>query len=107
MPSAIGRLAEPGPQEVKVADRLAADAVVDVGHEAGDGLVVDGDGLDVVRALVQRVDEADIAVPAQAEHVRHLLAHEIVDDHLTAVEHVPWHWLSLFIHDLAPSCLRA
>jgi len=40
---------------------------------------------------VERVEEADIAVAAQAEDVRHLLAHEIVDDHLTAVEDVAGH----------------
>ena len=68
--------------------RLAGDAVVDVGHEAGDGLVMHRDGLDVVRALVERVDELDVAVAAQAEHVGHLLADEIVDDDLAAVEHV-------------------
>src|SRR5262249_56021315 len=68
-----------------------------------DGLVMDGDGLDVVGALVQRVDEADIAVAAQAEDVGHLLAHQIVDDHLTAVEHVLGHripaWLERFSRD--------
>ncbi len=71
--------------------RLAADPVVDVGHEARDGLVVHGDRLDIVRALIERVDEADIAVAAQAEDVRHLLPHKVVDDHLTAVEHVLGH----------------
>ena len=70
---------------------FAADAVVHVGHEAGDALVVDGDGLDVVGAFIERVEEADIAVAAQAEDVRHLFAHEIVDDHLTAVEDVAGH----------------
>ena len=39
-------------------------------------------------ALVQRVEQPDIAVAAQAEDVRHLLAHEIVDDDLAAVEDV-------------------
>jgi hypothetical protein len=71
--------------------RLARDAVVAVRHEAGDGLVVHRNGLDVVRALVQRIDELDVAVPAQAERIRHLLAHQIVDDHLAAVEHVLRH----------------
>src|SRR5262249_61175273 len=45
-------------------------------------------------AFVERVEEADIAVAAQAEDVRHLFAHEIVDDHLTAVEHVFGHRLT-------------
>jgi len=68
-----------------------ADAVVHIRHEAGDGLVVNRDGLDLVGALVKRVDEADITVTAQAEDVRHLFADEIVDDHLTAIEHVLGH----------------
>ena len=71
--------------------RPAGDAVIDVGHEARDGLVMHRNGLDVVAPLVQRVDEADIAVAAQAEDVRHLFADQIVDDDLAAVEHVFWH----------------
>jgi len=50
-----------------------------------------GDGFDRVGALIECVDEADIAVPAQAEHVRHLLAHEIIDDDLAAIEHISGH----------------
>ena len=60
----IGRA---GPARSEGRGRLARDAVIDVGHEAGDALVMHRDGLDVVRALVQRVDELDIAVPAKAE----------------------------------------
>src|SRR5262249_32625369 len=74
--------------------RLAADAVVHVRHETGDALVMNGDSLDVVGAFVERVEEADIAVAAQAKDVRHLFAHELVDDHLTAVEHVLGHRLT-------------
>src|SRR5262249_37179641 len=47
---------------------------------------------------VERIDEADVTVAAQAEDVRHLLPHEVVDDHLTAVEHILGHehpWLTL------------
>ena len=72
-------------------DRLAGDPVEDVGHEARDRLVMGRDGLDVLGALVQGVDEADVAVPAQAEGVGHLLLDEIVDDHLTAVQQVACH----------------
>jgi hypothetical protein len=50
--------------------------------------VVDRDGLDVVPTLEQRIDELDVAVPAQSEDVGHLLADEVVDDDLSAVEHV-------------------
>src|SRR5205085_2321345 len=46
------------------------------------------DGLDVALAFVQRVDELDVAVAAQAEGVRHLLADQVVDDDLAAVEPV-------------------
>ncbi len=68
--------------------RPAGDAVIDVGHEARDGLVMNRNGRDVVAPLVQRVDEADIAVAAQAEDVRHLFTDQIVDDDLATVEHV-------------------
>jgi len=69
-------------------DRPAGDAVIDIGHEARHGLMVHRDGLDVGGALMQRIDEADIAMPAQAEHVGHALAHEIIDNDLPAVEDV-------------------
>ena len=72
-------------------DRLAGDAVVHVGHEAADALVVRRDGLDVALALEQRVDELDVAVAAQAERVGHLLADQVVDDDLRAIEHVVGH----------------
>jgi hypothetical protein len=38
------------------------------------------DGLDVVLALVQSVDELDIAVTAKAEDTGYLLPDQIVDD---------------------------
>ena len=68
--------------------RLAGHAVIDVGHEPGDGLVMDRDGLDLVRPPIERIDELDVAVAAQPERIGHLLADEVVDDHLGAVEHV-------------------
>ena len=52
MASAIGGLPSP-----------AGDAIVDVRHEARDRLMVHRDGLDVARALEQRVEQADVAVP--------------------------------------------
>ena len=69
-------------------DRLALHAVVRVGHEARDALVVHRDGLDVVLALVERVDELDVAVAAQAKGVGHALADQVVDDDLAAVQPV-------------------
>jgi hypothetical protein len=68
--------------------RLAGDTIIDVGHEAGDALVVDGDRGNLVGALVEGVDEADVAVPAEPEDVGHFLADEIVDDDLATVEDV-------------------
>src|SRR5581483_7842870 len=65
--------------------RLAADAVVDVGDKAGDAFVPGRDRLDLVGALVQRVDKADIAVPAQPEDIGHAFADQVIDDDLAAV----------------------
>jgi hypothetical protein len=46
--------------------------VIDVGHEAGDAFMMHRDGLNIVRTLVQSVDELDVAVTAQAENVGYL-----------------------------------
>ena len=51
------------------------------------------DGLDVGRALVQRVDELDVAVAAQTEHLRHFFLNQIVDNDLGAIEHISRHQL--------------
>src|ERR1700726_623560 len=68
--------------------RPPRDAVIDVGHEAGDALVMHRDGLELVGTLVQRVDELDIAVTAQAEHLRHFFLDQIVDDNLGPIERI-------------------
>ncbi len=68
--------------------RPPRNAVIDVGHEAGDALMVHRDGLEFVCAFVQRVDELDIAVAAQAEHLRHFLLDQIVDNDLGTVERI-------------------
>jgi hypothetical protein len=44
--------------------------------------------LELVGTLVQRVDELDIAVTAQAEHLRHLLLDQVVDDDLRPIERI-------------------
>ena len=62
--------------------------VIDIRHEAGDALVMHRDGLELVGTLVQRVDELDIAVTAQAEHLRHFFLDQIVDDNLGPVERI-------------------
>src|SRR6202012_3881599 len=41
--------------------------------------------------LAQRINKLDVAVPAQAEGVRHLLLDQIIDDDLSAVEFVARH----------------
>jgi hypothetical protein len=58
--------------------------------------MVGRDGLDLGRALVQRVDELDVAVAAQAEHLRHLLLDQIVDNDLRAIELVVSHRIRPF-----------
>ena len=58
------------------------------GAEAGDALVMHRNGLDVVRSFIQRVDELDIAVAAQAEYLRHLFLDQIIDNDLGTIEHV-------------------
>ncbi len=47
-----------------------------------------GDRLDVARALIKRVNKADVAMAAQSEGIRHLLPDQIIDDDLTAIQHV-------------------
>ena len=86
-----GQIGRTGAAGRKRRRRSARDAVIHVGHEAGDALVMHRDGLDVGRAFVKRVDELDVAVAAQAEHLRHLLLDQVVDDDLGAVEHITRH----------------
>ena len=93
-----------GPAGRKGRRRPPRDAVVHVGHEAGDALVMHRDGLDVGFTLEQRVDELDIAVPAQAEDVRHFLPDQIVDDDLGAVQHIGRHRIRLLTR--SPSLMR-
>ena len=66
--------------------RVAGHAVINVRHEAGDAFMMYRNGLDVGRALVQRVDELDVAMAAQAEHLRHFLLDQVVDNDLRPVE---------------------
>ena len=47
--------------------------------------MVHGDGTDAVLRLERRIQETDIAVPAQAEQVRHLLAHQEIHDDIGAI----------------------
>ena len=68
--------------------RPPRNAVVDIGHEAGDALVMHRDGLELVGALIQRVDELDVAVAAEAEHLRHFFLDQIIDDDLGPIERI-------------------
>ncbi len=68
--------------------RPPRDAVIDVRHEAGDAFMMHRDGLEFVGTLIQRVDELDIAVAAQAEHLRHFFLDQIIDDDLGTVERI-------------------
>ena len=54
-------------------DRLVLHAEVAVGHVRGGLLVARRDELDLVAHLVQRIEQADVAVAADAEHVGDLL----------------------------------
>ena len=75
-----------GAARSKSRGRLAGHAIIHVGHKARDALVAHRDGLDVVLALVQSVDELDIAVTTKAEDTEYLLPDQIVDDDLSSVE---------------------
>ena len=68
--------------------RPPGDAVIDVRHEAGDALVMHRNGFQLVGPLIQRVDELDIAVTAQPEHLRHFFLDQIVDDDLGTIERI-------------------
>jgi hypothetical protein len=70
-------------------DRAVGHAEERVGHVAGRLLVTRRDRPDGVGAIVERVEQPDVAVPAQAEDVWHLLAHQVLDDDLAAVAHGP------------------
>jgi hypothetical protein len=52
---------------------------------AGRLLVARGDGLDRVGPVVERVEQPHVAVAAEPEHVRDLLARQVLDDDLAAV----------------------
>jgi len=45
---------------------------------------MDADHLDAIRALSERVHQADDPVAAQAEDVRHVLPHEILGDQIAS-----------------------
>src|SRR5262249_54148631 len=73
---------------------LVTHAEIGVRHMGGDLLVAWGDEFDAVAHVVERVEQPDVAVPAQAEHVGHLLPDQELGDQLSAFH--AWHgWNSL------------
>ena len=53
------------------------DAEISVGHVRGDLLVTRRDKLDAVTRLIERIEHADIAVTANAEHVRNTVGDQV------------------------------
>ena len=74
-----------GPDRGERGQRLVADPVVGVGDEAGRRLVVHRQGGDLFAPVVQRVEQAEITVPAQPHHIGHPLPDEVVGDDLRAL----------------------
>ena len=60
------------------------DAEVAVGHVAGGLLVARGDELHLVAHFVQRIEQADVAMAADAEDVGNLFLDEELGDQLAA-----------------------
>jgi hypothetical protein len=60
------------------------DLVIRIGHVTGGLLVMRRDRLDAVGRRGGRIEEADIAVAAHAEEVRHLLLDQVLDHDLGA-----------------------
>jgi hypothetical protein len=89
----MARNAEEGDREVRRAgphgrerrERLVPDPVVGIGDEAGRRLVVHRQGADLAGPVVEGVEQPEVPVPAQAHHVRHPLADEVLGDDLRAL----------------------
>ena len=65
--------------------RLVAHAEVGVRHVRCDLLVARRDQLDAVAGVVERVEHADVAVPADAEHVGDLVLDQVFGDQLSTL----------------------
>ena len=76
-------------------DRLVAHAEIGIRHVRGDLLVARRDELDPVARAVERIEHADIAVPADAEHVRDLVPHQMLRDQVGTLH--PWHFAKSFV----------
>jgi hypothetical protein len=68
-----------GPARRERGDWLAAHAIKGVRHETGSLFVVRRNGLDSILPVKRRVHQADIAVAAQAEKIRHTPLNQMVD----------------------------
>jgi hypothetical protein len=83
--SDITMFAEPGPVDVSVATVLHAE--VRIGHVSRALLVTRGDQLQFVAHVVQGIENPDIAMTTDAEHVRHVFLDQRLGDQLTALHH--------------------
>jgi hypothetical protein len=72
-------------------DRLMTDTEIGVRHVGRDLLVARRDQLDLVAGAIERVEHADIAVAANAEHVGNLVPDQMLGDQVGALH--PWHGL--------------
>ena len=65
--------------------RLVLDAKVGVGHVAGALLVARRDQLDLVTHVIERIEDADVAVTADAEDIGHLFLDQVMGDEFAAL----------------------
>ena len=65
--------------------RLVADAEIGIRHMRGDLLVARRDELDPVARAVEGIEQPDIAVPADAEHVGNLVVDQVLGDQIGAL----------------------
>ena len=86
-------LQEPGPAGGQRRHRLVAHAEIGVRHVGRHLLVARRDQLDAVARLVQRVEHADVAVAADAEHVGDLVPDQVFGDQVGTLH--PRHAASL------------
>jgi hypothetical protein len=80
-----GNIGGAGTAGGKRCSRTAGNPIVDVRHESRHRLVTDRIGSNFCGSLVERVDETDVAVAAEAERMSNVFLDQIVNDNLAAV----------------------